>query len=54
MFATNDLGALVLAGAPIARATAVYREFETIAQACNCSITLQEETGTMAFRRSAG
>jgi hypothetical protein len=54
MFATNDLGALFLAGAPVARDTAVYREFETIAQACNCSVTLQEETGTIAFRRSAG
>jgi hypothetical protein len=54
VFATNDLGALVLAGAPIARATAVYRECETIAQACNCSVTLQEGAGTIAFCRSAG
>jgi hypothetical protein len=52
IFATDDLGALFLAAAPIARDTEVYRELEHIAQACNCFVTLHEETGTIAFYRS--
>ena len=53
MFASDDLCALFLADAPIARDTAVYGEVEHIAQACNCYVTLRDETGTIAFCRSA-
>jgi hypothetical protein len=51
VFATDDLGALFLVGAPIVRATEAYREVERIAQACNCFVSLQEETRTIAFYR---
>jgi hypothetical protein len=54
VFASDDLGALFLVGARIARDTADYREVEHIAQACNCHVTLQEDTGTIAFYRSGG
>jgi hypothetical protein len=51
VFATDDLGALFFAGAPIVRATEAYCEVEHIAQTCNCFVSLQEETGTIAFYR---
>ncbi len=51
-FATNDLGVLLLAGAPIVRGTEAYRQVEHLAQACNCSVSLQEETGTVTFTRN--
>lgn len=51
VFATDDLGALFFGGAPVARDTEAYREVEHIAQACNCFVSFQEETGTMAFYR---
>jgi len=50
-FATNDLGVLLLAGAPIVRGTDAYGEVEHLAQACNCSFSLQEKAGAITFRR---
>jgi hypothetical protein len=50
VFAADDLGALFL-GAPIFLATDAYRAVEHIAQTCNCFVSLQEETGTIAFYR---
>jgi hypothetical protein len=53
VFAIDDLGALFLAGVPIARYTEAYREVERIARGCNCFVGLQEETGTIAFYRAS-
>ena len=51
-FAADNLGVLCLAGAPIVRGTEAYRQVEHLAQACNCSVSLQEETGTVTFTRN--
>jgi hypothetical protein len=51
VFATDDLAALFLVGSPIVRAAEAYREVEHIAETCNCFVSLQEETGTIAFYR---
>ena len=53
VFAMDDLGALFLAGVPIARYTEAYREVERIARGCNCFVGLHEETGTIAFYRAS-
>ena len=51
-FASEDLGALLLADAPIVRGTEAYRQVEHLAQACNCSVSLQEKTNTITFYRN--
>ena len=51
-FASKDLGALLLADAPIVRGTEAYRQVEHLAQACNCSVSLQEKTNTITFYRN--
>jgi hypothetical protein len=51
-FASDDLDALLLPGVPILRGTDAYRQVEHLAQACNCSISLQEKTGTINFYRN--
>jgi hypothetical protein len=51
VFATKDIGALFLTDTPIAHNTEAYRKVEYFAQACNCSFSLQETAGTIAFRR---
>ena len=48
-FASEDLGALLLADAPIVRGTEAYRQVGHLAQACNCSVSLQEKTNTITF-----
>src|SRR4029077_7949023 len=48
-FASEDLGALLLADAPIVRGTEAYRHVEHLAQACDCSVSLQEKTNTITF-----
>ena len=50
-FATDDLGALLLAGAPIVRTPEFYRQVEHLAQACFCSLSVQPETGMITFHR---
>jgi hypothetical protein len=45
-FATDNLGVLCLAGAPIVRGTEAYRKVEHFGQACNCSFSLHEKGGT--------
>ena len=50
-FATDNLGVLCLAGAPIVRGTEAYRRVEHFAQACNCSFNLHETAGTITFYR---
>jgi hypothetical protein len=50
-FATDNLGALCLAGAPVVRGTEAYRKVERHGQACNCSLSLHEEAGTITFYR---
>jgi hypothetical protein len=50
-FATDNLGVLCLAGAPIVRGTEAYRKIERLGQACNCSLSLHEEAGTITFYR---
>jgi hypothetical protein len=50
-FATDDLGALLLAGAPVVRAPEFYRQVEHLAQACFCSLSVQAETGMITFHR---
>jgi hypothetical protein len=50
-FATDNLGVLCLAGAPIVRGTEAYRKVEHLGQACNCSFSLQEKAGTITFYR---
>jgi hypothetical protein len=50
-FATDNLGALCLAGAPVVRGTEAYRKVERLGQACNCSLSLHEEAGTITFYR---
>lgn len=50
-FATDDLGALLLAGAPFVHGTELYRKVEHLAQACFCHLSLQEEAGTITFHR---
>jgi len=51
-FASEDLGALLLADAPIVRGTEAYRQVKHLAQACNCSVSLQEKTNTITFYRN--
>ena len=51
-FASEDLGALLLADAPIVRGTEAYRQVKHLAQACNCSVSLQEKTDTITFYRN--
>jgi hypothetical protein len=51
-FAADDLGALLLAGAPLVRGPGFYRKVEHLAQACFCSLSVEEEAGTMTFHRS--
>jgi hypothetical protein len=51
-FASEDLGALLFADAPIVRGTEAYRQVEHLAQACNCSVGLQEKTNTITFYRN--
>jgi hypothetical protein len=50
-FATDDLGVLCLGGASIVHGTDAYRKIEHLAQACNCSTSLQEKAGTITFYR---
>jgi hypothetical protein len=50
-FATDNLGVLCLAGAPIVRGTEAYRKVEHLGQACNCSFSLHEKAGTITFYR---
>jgi len=51
-FATDNLGVLLLAGGPIVRGTEAYRLVEHLAQACNCSVSLQEKAGAIIFCRN--
>jgi hypothetical protein len=51
-FATDNLGVLLLTGAPIVRGTEAYRQVEHLARACNCSVSLQEKAGTIIFCRN--
>jgi cytoskeletal protein CcmA (bactofilin family) len=51
-FASEDLGVLLLADAPIVRGTEAYRQVKHLAQACNCSVSLQEKTDTITFYRN--
>jgi hypothetical protein len=48
-FATDNL---CLAGAPIVRGTEAYRQVKDLAQASNCSVSLQEKVGTITFYRN--
>jgi hypothetical protein len=50
-FATDDLGPLLLAGAPLVRDPDFYRKVEDLAQACFCSLSVEEEAGTITFHR---
>jgi hypothetical protein len=50
-FATDTLGILCLAGAPIVRGTEAYRKVEHLGQASNCSFSLHEKAGTITFYR---
>jgi len=50
-FAAEDLDALFLAGAPIVRGAETYRKVEDFARACDCSLSLHDESGTVTFHR---
>ncbi len=50
-FAAEDLEVLFLAGAPVVRGTEAYRKVEDFARACDCSLSLQDEAGTVTFHR---
>jgi hypothetical protein len=50
-FASDDLSFLL--GAPIFRCAETFREVKDLAQARNCSLSFQEEAGTISFH-SAG
>jgi hypothetical protein len=50
-FAADDLGALLLAGAPLVRGPGFYRKVAHLAQACFCSLSVEEEVGTITFHR---
>jgi hypothetical protein len=50
-FAMDDVGALLLAGSPIVRGPEFYRKVEHLAQACFCSLDVEEELGTITFHR---
>ncbi len=54
VFAAEDIGVLFLAGAPIVRGTESYREVEDFARVCDCSLSLQDEAGTITFHRKWG
>jgi hypothetical protein len=49
-FASDDLSFLL--GAPIFPCAEAYREVEDLAQARNCSLSFQEEAGTISFHRN--
>jgi hypothetical protein len=50
-FAADDLSALLLAGAPLVRGPGFYRKVAHLAQACFCSLSVEEEVGTITFHR---
>jgi len=50
-FAADDLGPLLMAGAPLVRGPDFYRKVEHLAQACLCSLSVEEEAGTITFHR---
>jgi hypothetical protein len=50
-FAADNFGVLLLASSPIVRGEA-YRLVEHLAQACNCSVSLQKKAGTISFYRN--
>ena len=49
-FASDDLSFLL--GAPIYRCAEAFREVKDLAQARNCSLSFQEEAGTISFHRN--
>ena len=49
-FASDDLSFLL--GAPIFRCAETFREVKDLAQARNCSVSFQEEAGTISFHRN--
>ena len=49
-FASDDLSFLL--GAPIFRCAEAFREVKDLAQARNCSLSFQEEAGTISFHRN--
>jgi hypothetical protein len=51
-FAADDLGALLFAGAPLVRGPGFYRKVAHLAQACFCSLSVEEDVGTITFHRS--
>jgi hypothetical protein len=49
-FASDDLSFLL--GAPIFGCAETFREVKDLAQARNCSVSFQEEAGTISFHRN--
>jgi hypothetical protein len=47
-FAADDLGALLF----VVRGPGLYRKVAHLAQACFCSLSVEEEVGTITFHRS--
>jgi hypothetical protein len=51
-FVADDIRVLLLASGPIVRGTEAYSLVEHLAQACNCSVSVQKKAGTISFCRN--